>query len=123
MHLRPLQAAPLEHRQHVLPVILLEIRLEVVRLQNLEQGCGVLIILLVGGNADDVGILLDSSGIGRLVRQDVLHVIAGLDRVVAVEHRKVNGIESARERSGLELLELQLVRILGIIELDEALVL
>lgn len=57
------------------------------------------------------------------MRQDVLHVIAGLDRVVAVEHRKVNGIESARERSGLELLELQLVRILGILELDEALVL
>ncbi len=64
------------------------------------------------GDADDVGVLLNGERIGGLVREGVGNVIAGLDGVVAVDDRKVDRGKGTRQRGGLELLELEVVRVL-----------
>ena len=46
------------------------------------------------------------------MREGIGNVIAGLDGIVAVDDRKVDRGKGTRQRSGLELLELEVVRVL-----------
>ncbi len=86
-------------------------------LQGGNEGLGGLGVLIAFLNDEDVGIGLGGHGILILDGQGIAHLEAGLNGIVAVNHGDVHILQGAGQLGSLDLLDIQVLGVLGDIQL------